>query len=336
MLRYDIVKNALHKVNQPRVPYCIRFTSEYAGKYRDEIIKRYACKSVLKHRDEFGDCVSDIFTFLDLAIGNSVVGIYPPWWNWDFDQDEFRKQPDIPHYEIRTFGSGSYDKLFRQVETAKEISGAYLTAFIYGSHIEKFQILRGLENSLADIAGDVEGSRTILNFIIGKNLVMLENIVHISGLDGILLGSDWGTQRGLLISPSSWRELIKPGEQLEYNLIKRAGKDIWIHSCGDIAAILPDLAEMGVDVLNPIQPECMDIYALKDTYGNKLSFWGGISTQRTLPNGTPQEVREETRRVVNYLSKNGGYIVSPAQEIQLDVPLENVFALIDTAMEYCH
>jgi uroporphyrinogen decarboxylase len=88
---------------------------------------------------------------------------------------------------------------------------------------------------------------------------------------------------------------------------------------------------MGVDALNPVQPECMDIYELKAKFGDKITFWGGISTQQTLPYGTPEEVVAETKRVTRALAKNGGYIIAPSQEIQSDVPFENLCALIDTA-----
>ena len=96
----------------------------------------------------------------------------------------------------------------------------------------------------------------------------------------------------------------------------------------------PDLTEMGVDALNPVQPECMDIYKLKENHGDKITFWGGISTQQTLPYGTPDDVVAETRRVTDALSQNGGYIIAPSQEIQSDVPFENLSALIDTAASY--
>lgn len=162
---------------------------------------------------------------------------------------------------------------------------------------------------------------------------MLENIIHIPGIDGILLGSDWGSQKDLLMSPDIWRELIRPGEEKEYQLIKEAGLDVWVHSCGNIQRILPDLAEMGVDVLNPLQPECMDIYKIKEEQGNRIAFWGGIGTQEVLPYGTPEEVREETRKVAAALSRSGGYITAPSQEVQKDVPFENLCMLIDTARE---
>ena len=90
---------------------------------------------------------------------------------------------------------------------------------------------------------------------------------------------------------------------------------------------------MGADVLNPVQPECMDIYELKERFGADMTFWGGISTQRTLPFGTTDEVREETRRVTEAMSQNGGYIIAAAQGIQADVPFENICALVDEANE---
>jgi len=148
-----------------------------------------------------------------------------------------------------------------------------------------------------------------------------------------LLGSDWGSQRGLLMSPEIWNEMIAPGEHREYDLIHSYGKDVWVHSCGCIDVIIPRLIEMGLDVLNPVQPECMDIQMLKDDYGDKLSFWGGISTQDTLPYGTPEEVKIEARRVRDIMSKDGGYVLAPSQSIQGDVPVENILALLEVANE---
>ena len=135
------------------------------------------------------------------------------------------------------------------------------------------------------------------------------------------------------MSPTTWRTMLAPGAKREYDVIREAGLDVWVHSCGNIRQIIPDLVEMGVNVLNPVQPECMDIQELKDTFGDKMTFWGGISTQRTLPFGTPDEVEEETRRVTEAMSQNGGYLLAAAQGIQADVPFENLCRLIDTANE---
>ena len=88
---------------------------------------------------------------------------------------------------------------------------------------------------------------------------------------------------------------------------------------------------MGVDVLNPIQPECMDIAQLKKDFGTAMTFWGGISTQKTLPYGTPAQVKAEVNETTKMMSQNGGYILSPSQSIQIDVPIENIMALIEAA-----
>jgi uroporphyrinogen decarboxylase len=217
------------------------------------------------------------------------------------------------------------------IKRLREKNDKYFLARIYGSHFEKAYAARGFENFLADMAGEPQAARKFLNLIIEKNLVMLENVLAIPEIDGVLLGSDWGSQLDLLMSPDTWQEMIRPGEQREYDLIHSYGKDVWVHSCGNIEKLIPSLVEMKLDVLNPIQPEAMDIAKLKLQYGDKLTFWGGISTQQTLPYGTPDAVRSEARGVRELMSRNGGYIFSPAQSIQADVPVENILALLEVA-----
>lgn len=162
---------------------------------------------------------------------------------------------------------------------------------------------------------------------------MLENMLSCPEVDGVLLGSDWGSQQDLLMSPTTWEQMIRPGEQKEYDLIHSYGKDVWVHSCGNIERLIPSLIEMKLDVLNPIQPEAMDIAKLKRDFGEQLTFWGGVSTQQTLPFGTPDEVKAEARRVRSLMSTDGGYIFAPAQSVQDDVPFENLLALLEVARE---
>ena len=135
------------------------------------------------------------------------------------------------------------------------------------------------------------------------------------------------------MSPEVWDDLIRPGEHKEYDLVHSYGKDVWLHSCGCVDVLMPRLVEMGLDVINPVQPECMDIAALKADYGDKLAFWGGISTQQTLPFGTPDEVRKEAREIRDMMSSNGGYIFAPAQALQGDVPVPNIQAMLEVARE---
>ena len=106
------------------------------------------------------------------------------------------------------------------------------------------------------------------------------------------------------------------------------------HSDGYIEPIIPDLIEIGVDVLNPVQPECMDPAKLKKLYGDKLAFWGTIGIQRTLPFGTPEEVEAEVKERIETVGKGGGLYLSPTHSIAPEVPLENIFALVEAVKEY--
>lgn len=311
MTRREIVRKTIDHEETDRVPYFINFT-------RDAV-----------------PIISEVYGGEDLSvdIGNYVHWVRPAWWGW-FDVPDRFKSYEVPSALPRTRGTGGYDSFERELARLREETDCYTLVMIYGSHFEKANSARGIEHFLADLGGNQEFARKMLTKIIDINMVMLENLLAFEGIDGVLLGSDWGSQQALLMSPECWHEFIAPGEQKEYDLIKSAGKDVWIHSCGNIAAIVPDLVDMGVDVLNPVQPECMDIYELKRRFGDRLTFWGGISTQQVLPYGTPEEVREEVRVVVDAFRKGGGYITSPAQEIQRDVPLENMRALIDAVREY--
>lgn len=329
MNRYELVKSAIAHRQAEKIPSCIHLAADGQEKYFDLLFDKYVTGS-LRENCEAGKISREHAIYY--GMGNHVLTVTCPWWNWYQVPEEYQDF-DAPEYLPHTIGTGSYEEFVRQVQSIKENTDAYVLVTIWGSHFEKAYFARGIENFLADLAGEPEYAKKLLDYIIEKNKVMLQNIVHIPGIDGILLGSDWGSQKDLLMSPEVWRELIRPGEEEEYRIIKEAGLDVWVHSCGNILRILPDLAEMGVDVLNPIQPECMDIYQIKKDFGDKITFWGGISTQDTLPYGTPEKVKEETRKIAAALSENGGYLTAPSQEIQEDVPFENLCALIDTAKE---
>ena len=328
MTRYERVKAAIAHREADKIPSCIHLAGDGWNKYSNLLFDRYVGAELRKLCQE-GKLSRQHAIYY--GMGNHVLGVACPWWDWYDLPESYYTDEEAPDYLPKTIGNGSYKEFADTVKALKEHTDAYVLVLIWGSHFEKAYFARGIENFLADMAADPEYSQKLLDYIIHKNMVMLENIVHTPGVDGILLGSDWGAQTDLLMSPEVWRKMIAPGEKSEYDLIHEAGVDVWVHSCGNIQRILPDLTELGVDALNPVQPECMDIYELKEKYGSKITFWGGISTQRTLPYGTPDEVAEETRMVTAALSKNGGYIIAPSQEIQSDVPFENLCALIDTA-----
>ena len=130
------------------------------------------------------------------------------------------------------------------------------------------------------------------------------------------------------MGPRCWTEFIRPQLERMYGVVKDSGRFVFIHSCGDVDELFDDLIAMGVDCFNPFQPEVMDVAALLERYRGRLAFHGGVSTQRTLPFGSADDVRRETRSLLQ-LGAEGGYILAPAHDVEGDVPLENMLAAIE-------
>ena len=193
---------------------------------------------------------------------------------------------------------------------------------------ERAWTLCGMENLMMAMVADKRFVHDLLDRILAFNLRIIEHACAYD-IEAMMFGDDWGMQTGLQMSPRAWREFIKPRIRQMYGLVKSKGKFVFIHSCGKVDAIFPDLIECGLDAFNPFQPEVMDVYAMKRTYGNHLTFFGGISTQKTLPYGTPAETRAEVRRLLDEIGHDGGYIASPAHAIPADARPENIAAMID-------
>lgn len=148
-------------------------------------------------------------------------------------------------------------------------------------------------------------------------------------IDAVYFGDDWGQQKGLIMGPDHWRRFIKPRMARLYERVKKKNKYVIQHSCGDCHEIFPDLIEIGLDCYQTFQPEIYDIETMKALYGDKLTFWGGISTQQALPHMTPRQVQEETVRIIRALQKDGGLIIAPTHAISFDVPPENILAMAE-------
>ena len=133
------------------------------------------------------------------------------------------------------------------------------------------------------------------------------------------------------MGPALWREFILPELERLYSVVRENSKYVFIHSCGDVDEVFDDLISIGLDCFNPFQPEVMDVAALMKHYRRRLTFHGGLSTQHTLPYGTPDDVRRETRKLIA-LGELGSYILSPAHAVDGDVPLDNMLAFIDEAL----
>jgi len=155
-------------------------------------------------------------------------------------------------------------------------------------------------------------------------------------VDVVMFGDDVGTQKSPLVRPELYRAVIKPCHKRMAEVVKSFGKPLLYHTCGSVYALIPDLIEAGVDILNPIQVSAahMDTRRLKSEFGGELAFWGAIDNQGLLPRGTPGEVRAEVRRRIRDLAPGGGYVLAAAHNIQADVPPENVIAMFEEAREF--
>ena len=195
--------------------------------------------------------------------------------------------------------------------------------------------LRGLERLLEDLVVNKDFAHELLDMTMGYNRVAGEKLIEL-GVDIIWMGDDFGTQAGLMMSPELWREFFKPRYAALIAAFKAANPEVIIayHSCGNIEPLIPEYIEIGLEVLNPIQPLAMDPGRLKRLYGDRLSFWGTVDIQWALPFGTPEEVDHEVRQRIRAAGEGGGLILSPAHNVQADTSVENILAFYRAAERY--
>lgn len=197
---------------------------------------------------------------------------------------------------------------------------------------ERTWAMRTMTNIMMDMYDDPQFVDELMAGLETVCTAVIDRLLRDYGdrVDAIGFSEDMGTQRGLMFSPAMWRRFLKPGQKRMYDRIRAGGKVVYVHSCGNVQPIVGELIDIGVNMLQPIQPEAMDIFALKREFGRHICFAGGISTQQTLPYGTPQQVRDEARRCLDVMAQGGGYVAAPAKPILPGVPIKNAVALIDT------
>jgi uroporphyrinogen decarboxylase len=193
---------------------------------------------------------------------------------------------------------------------------------------ERTYCLMGFEEFMMESITDPESVEILMDKITDYKVATAKRKVA-AGFKCGHHGDDLGCQIGTLVSPAQFHDLIKPRIARHFKVFKDAGLPMMMHSCGDVTPFLPDLIEIGLDMIEPVQP-CMGLENIKHLFGDQLSFWGGIDTQDILPNGTPAKVAAETKRVISILGKGGRYIIAPSQEVMVDVPAANIAAMLAT------
>ena len=207
------------------------------------------------------------------------------------------------------------EDLGRQV-AAKGHEDTLLIAYNEMVLYERAQLLLGTMEFLMAVALKPEKLERLLDKITAYGRRLTQVLMN-AGVAGVRFTDDWGTQTALFISPQSWRRLIKPRLKTLYDTVKEHGGLVFQHSCGHIEEIVPDLIEIGLDVLDPCQPAANDIFGWKRRYGDKLAFMGGLDTQSYLSFGTPDEVETAVGEVVSVMAEGGGYIAAPSHTITI-------------------
>jgi len=191
--------------------------------------------------------------------------------------------------------------------------------------------LRGYEQLMMDMAIDPAKANCVLDIPYQYHRTVAQNLVKL-GVDMIWLGDDVGGQTSMLMSPKMWRQYLKPRMADLVGSLRATNPSVKIayHTDGVVYPIIPDLIEIGIDILNPIQPQAMDPIRLKQDYGDKLCFWGSLDIQQTIPFGTPEDVKAEVITRLKTLGRGGGLLIGPTHNLQLDTPLENFWAMVET------
>jgi uroporphyrinogen decarboxylase len=351
------VLTALNHQSPDRCPMQISFTPEFAARLRADLRLR----GEGLHNPHGGGNTYELERALDedmlLTSVGWVNGYYKPGYqNVDSYQDEWGVIWKTIEYKT-PFGIGKYTEPFGHpladeagldsynppnpdrpelYQEARQVLKAFKDDFwIVGvtptTIFETAWALRGYKQLLMDMVRDADKANRILDIPYHYHKTVTQRLVNL-GVDMIWLGDDVGGQNAMLMSPMMWRQFLKPRMADLIASLRAINPHIKIayHTDGLVYPIIPDLIEIGLDVLNPIQPAAMDPVKLKNEFGADLCFWGSLDIQNTLPFGTPDQVREEVITRLKTIGRDGGLLIGPTHNVQLDTPLENFWAMVET------
>ena len=347
------VEMALNRELPDRCPMQVSFTPEFAERLRADI----ELQGNRVHNPHGGGNTYELERYLGEDMLLTSVGWANSYYLNDKDySDEWGIGWTVQPYET-PYGRGHYTEithhplaeesaissyyppdperpeLYRDAEQMiRDFKGEYWIVGVTVTTIfETAWALRGLEQIMLDMIMDPDLADHLLDIPYQYHLTAAKKLVQL-GVDMVWTGDDVGAQNRMLISPKMWRQFLKPrmaGLIAELKAINPALK-IAYHTDGNIEPIIPELIEIGIDVLNPIQPASMDPTKIKEQYGDQLCFWGTIDEQHTLPFGSPADVKAEVLQRLKTVGKDGGLILAPTHHVQLDTPLENFWAMVNT------
>jgi uroporphyrinogen decarboxylase len=242
--------------------------------------------------------------------------------------------------EIERYPLPDFDAEYRYAHLDEELNSIRArelasVAFMAMTIFETAWQIRGLEPLVTDMITGADSAACLLDRITSLSAARARRFA-LAGVDVIHIGDDIGMQDRMLMSPATWRKWLKPRLASVIAAAREVKPDVvfFYHSDGYIEPVIADLIEIGINALNPLQPECMDPAVIKDRYGDQLAFWGTVGIQGTLPFGTPAEVEAEVKGRIETVGKGGGLYLSPTHVIAPEVPYENLFAFVHAAKKY--
>lgn len=356
MRHKDRVQTALNHEIPDRCPMQVSFTPEFAHRLQADL----ETKSHGDHNPHGGGNTYE----LERAIGEDMLLTSVGWVNSYYQPgyescqsyiDEWGVTWKTVEYTTR-FGTGRYTEpaghplendqaiagytspdptrpaLYKDAErVVGELGDEYwIVGVVVTTIFECAWALRGYEQLLMDLLINPDTADRILDFPYHYHQEVARRLAQL-GVDMIWVGDDVGGQSSMLMSPALWRRFLKPRLASIIATVKAVNPGIKVayHSDGWIEPIIPELIEIGIDVLNPCQPGAMGLEELGRRYGRRLSFWGSIDIQRTLPFGKPSDVTAEVQERMRTLGRAGGLILGPTHNVQLDTPLENFWAMVE-------
>ena len=242
--------------------------------------------------------------------------------------EEFER---YPYPVVEDYDTASLKAECARIKQNDRIVNARLTQTMF----EKAWQMRGMEEFLMDLLAEPELADYLLERLFRVQKELAKAYVA-AGCDILSLGDDVATQNGMMISKEVWRTFLKGRMATIIREAKQINPNVKIfyHCCGKVDAIIDELIEIGVDILNPIQPECMDIGQIKQRYGKNLILWGGLGTQQVMPFTDAENVRQVCRSLIENIGCDGGFILSPAHVLEPEVPFENIEAFLDCVKAY--